>query len=356
MKSGRVAVAMSGGVDSSLVCALLIERGYTVEGVTMRLWSEEPGTWDGAVESARQVAKYLDVPHRVVDLGDPFRRVVVTDFIASYTSGRTPNPCVLCNPTIKFGALWTALRGDFDYIATGHYVRTMWDEKRGRHLLLRGADPSKDQSYVLYGLDQEQLARSVFPLGCHTKDQVREMVRERNLPFIDRGESQEICFLHGEDYREFLKRHASGAIHPGPVFDTCGNRLGEHDGLPFYTVGQRRGIGISASEPLYVIEKNMEENALIVGSRQALQSRGAELCSVNWIPFSQLREPMPVTAQIRYNADAVKARLVPFGWDDGRAQLTFERPQLAVTPGQSAVCYVDDRVVGGGIIARSLSE
>ncbi len=344
----KVAVAMSGGVDSSLAAALLLEKGYDVVGVTMRLWTDFPAGVDPAVEAAREVASVLNIEHRVVDLAEPFRRTVVSDFVAEYAAGRTPNPCVRCNHLIKFGLLWESIRRTgADRMATGHYVRRRWDPEKERHLLLRGRDPGKDQSYVLYALRQEQLARLLFPLGDWSKDRVRERAQELDLPVGDRAESQEICFLRGEDYRDFLRRQIPGDIRPGPIVDPCGEVLGQHSGLPFYTVGQRRGLGISAAHPLYVLQLDPGNNALVVGPREQLRSAGAVLSDVNFLPFSHLTGPVQVQVQIRYNAPPVPAVLCPH--DEG-AEIRFSRPRDAVTPGQSAVCYWDDVLVGGGII------
>ncbi|MFO8059263.1 MAG: tRNA 2-thiouridine(34) synthase MnmA [Bacillota bacterium] len=347
----RIVVAMSGGVDSSLACALLRERGHEVIGVTMRPWSEDPSAWDPMLDRARAAAEQLGVPHRVVDVSRQFRRQVVDDFVASYLEGRTPNPCVICNPAIKFDVLWEAVRDlDPDRMATGHYARRSRDPKGGRHLLLRGRDRGKDQSYVLWRVSQDQLSRSLFPLGELCKEQVRKMAADRGLEAKERAESQEICFLFGEEYREFIARRAGCRIAPGPILDTRGRTLGQHRGLPFYTVGQRRGLGISAPHPLYVLELDRTRNAIIAGPRRSLEVDGAVLEDANFIAISRLEGPMRVEVQVRYNARAASAQIRP--GPGGGVLLRFDRPQRAVTPGQSAVCYRGDLLVGGGIIQR----
>ncbi len=349
----RVVVAMSGGVDSSLVCALLQEEGHEVFGVTMRPWSEDPGAWDAMLSRAGAVAEQIGIPHRVVDLGEEFRCRVVEGFVQSYLGGLTPNPCVVCNPAVKFGALWEAVQDlEPDCMATGHYVRRSYDRDSGRFQLHRGQDQAKDQSYVLWRMGQAQLARSLFPLGDLTKERVREMAAQRGMKVVgEQAESQEICFLFGQDYREFLARWAPGEITPGPVMDREGSVLGRHRGLPFYTVGQRRGLGISAAHPLYVVELDRARNALIVGPREALKVERAYLNDVNFIPFSHPKQPMQVEVQVRYNAHAVPAELRPH--PERGVHLQFADPQEAVTPGQSAVCYRGDMLLGGGIIQRS---
>ncbi len=344
-----VAVALSGGVDSSMACALMVEQGYQTFGVTMRLGIEADSS---AIRSARRVAEHLGIPHRVVDLSDTFEDAVVDHFVSEYLRGRTPNPCTVCNPSIKFSALWRAV-GDWspDYMATGHYARLRRDEQTSRWLLYRASDSRKDQTYMLYRLQQYQLQRALFPLGEMTKDEVRSAVTQRGLPVAGRPESQDVCFVQG-DYRNFLRRRSSECIEPGPIVDADGSVLGEHRGLPFYTVGQRRGLGISAPEPLYVLHMDRPRNALVVGPRQALQADGAEVHHVNLLPFDSLREPMQVEVQIRYNARPAGARISPAG--DARLKVEFFEPQFAVTPGQAAVFYCDSMLVGGGVIAKSV--
>lgn len=349
----KIAVAMSGGVDSSLTAAVLLDGGYEVMGVTMRLWSDSPEEADSTVRAAQEAARTLGIEHRVVDLSSEFRCTVVQYFVDEYLAGRTPNPCVLCNRKIKFGVLWEHVAPMADVMATGHYVDLDWDARRRRYLLRRGRDADKDQSYVLYGLRQNQLAHLTFPLGKWTKDEVRKRAAELHLPAGDGGESQDICFLPGGDYRDFLRRYVPDELRPGPIADESGEVVGQHNGLPFYTIGQRRGLGISASRRLYVLHLDRERNAVVVGPRERLHSVGAVLCDTNFLPFSAPAGSVQVQVQIRYNAPPVPAVLC--GRDDGDgAEIHFSRPQPAVTPGQSAVCYWDDLVVGGGVIHRPL--
>lgn len=355
---GSVAVAMSGGVDSSLAAALLKEQDWDVTGVTMRLWSEQEAAWEETVASARRVAQWLHVPHIVVDAAEVFRRVVVNEFISEYVRGRTPNPCIICNPTVKFGLLWQEISQhcDASMMATGHYVRSSYCPKSGRFLLQRGRDQDKDQSYVLYRLTQDQLARSLFPLGNMTKIEVRERASALGVPVHERSESQDICFLFGEDYRDFLRRYASDSILPGPIIDEDGAVLGEHEGLALYTVGQRRGLGVSAPHPLYVLRLDPARNALLVGPRESLRVRGALLSDVNFFPFSHLDAPEAVQVKIRYNAPDAQASLVPSTSSGQEVEVHFDEDLVAVTPGQSAVCYQDDLVLGGGIIKDPISS
>ncbi len=355
---GSVAVAMSGGVDSSLAAVLLKDQGWDIVGVTLRLWSEEEHGWEEAVASARSVARWLGAPHVVVDASDMFRCCIVHNFIDEYTRGRTPNPCVICNPTVKFGFLWRRIQQEVEVsmMATGHYARKRYCPRRGRFLLCRGFDLDKDQSYVLYRLTQDQLARSLFPLGDMSKAEVQERAVALGMPLRERQESQDICFLFGKDYRRFLRRHASGSIAAGPILDEQGEILGEHEGLAFYTVGQRRGLGVSAPHPLYVLRLDRTRNAIIVGPRESLIVEGALLCNVNFFPYSQLQAPQNVEVKIRYNARGVRARLMPSASGSQEAEVRFEEGQPAVTPGQSAVCYQDDLVVGGGIITDPISS
>lgn len=361
-KGSIVAVAMSGGVDSSVAAAVLLEKGYQPFGLTMRLWVDpryEEQTAQGCcsledVQDARRVADHLGIAHYTLNMKDEFRQEVVDNFIKEYCLGRTPNPCVVCNAKIKFGSLLNKIEGlEASALATGHYVRKGWDNSRGRYYLQKGVDPSKDQSYTLYHLTQEQLGRALFPLGDLHKEQVRQKAYELDLPVAEKGESQEVCFIPGNDYREFLRSRV-GSFSPGPIVDTSGNLLGEHKGLPYYTIGQRRGLGITASEPLYVIEIRSEDNTLVVGSHEETYHKGLIASSLNFIAREEPEEPMEVNARIRYQASEVPAILYPPD-NDGNARLLFHQPQRAVTPGQSVVFYISpDIVLGGGIITSSL--
>jgi tRNA-specific 2-thiouridylase len=351
----RVVVAMSGGVDSSMAAALLREQGYEVIGIMLRLWAEA-GPADNrcctpdAVADAHRVASLLDIPFYVRDYREIFKRTVVGYFIEAYARGLTPNPCLLCNRQIRFGHLLDeALALDADYLATGHYARLRRTEAGG-YQLLKGIDPAKDQSYVLHRLGQTQLAYALFPLGDYTKAEVRAMAQARGLPVFARPDSQDLCFLGNGDYREFLARHVPGAAQPGPIFDTAGRRLGEHRGLPYYTIGQRQGLGIAAPRPLYVLALDPARNALVVGFAEELGRRELAAAEVTYVSGRPPDGPLRVTAKIRYKARETPAVLTPLPGE--RAHVRFDEPLRDITPGQGVVFYQGDVVVGGGIIAR----
>lgn len=330
---------MSGGVDSSVVAALLLEQGYDVTGLTMINWDEAPGG------KAAMVAEHLGIHHKIVNLKNEFNDVIINYFASAYQQGLTPNPCVECNKYIKFGLLLEAARRyDCDMVATGHYARIQYDSTGKRYLLKKGLDTLKDQSYFLYGLKQDQLAHAMFPLGGMTKKEVRELAHKMQIPTADAGDSQEICFV-ADDYRDFIKDRVQYKI--GPVEDTQGNVLGRHRGLPFYTIGQRRGLGISSTHPLYVLGLDVESNRLLVGSNSDLYHQSLIAVDSNFISIADLTQPMQVMAKIRYRATASPALISKVG---GEVRVDFDTPQRAVTPGQSVVYYQNDCVVGGGII------
>jgi len=333
---------MSGGVDSSIAAALLVKAGWDVFGVTFRMFDADSST---TAQDARHVAEILGVEHQVVDCRERFAREVVEPFVQEYQAGRTPNPCVRCNPLIKFELLLElADEHGAERVATGHYVRVT---SRGERLGLRRAhDRGKDQSYVLAGLGQNHLRRALFPLGEYTKAQVREMAKDLGLPAADRDESQEICFIPDDDYRGFLTQHA-GLPAPGPILSTDGAELGRHQGLPFYTVGQRKGLGIAAPRPLYVLRLDPEQNAVIVGHEEETLSGSLTAREVNWCGMAPQDEPFDALVQIRYRHTATPATITPT--PDGFTT-RFHTPQRAVTPGQWAVAYDDDMVLLGGVI------
>jgi len=347
----RVIVAMSGGVDSAVAAAVLMERGYQVSGVTMRLWSGEGSCGDSRPaapeDDARRTCDALGIPFRVVDLRAPFREHVVDYFLTEYVRGRTPNPCLACNRYIKFGLLLQeALSQGAGYLATGHYARV--SRYGGGFRLLRGLDRSKDQSYFLYMLGQEQLGHLLLPLGDLTKTQVRAMARARQLPAEGSSESQDLCFISGGDYRRLLLRLAPASVVPGPIVDSTGEVLGQHRGLPFYTVGQRKGLGIAAPEPLYVIGLNVAQNTLIVGPSNELGRTVLVAREVTFVSGLFPSEPLRAEAKIRYQSRPRSVVVVPRG--EGRIEVTFERPQRDITPGQAVVLYKGPVVLGGGII------
>ncbi|NLP18454.1 MAG: tRNA 2-thiouridine(34) synthase MnmA [Firmicutes bacterium] len=361
-KKNVVVVAMSGGVDSSVTAALLLERGYEVIGMTMQICppGEGPvpdggsriGCSSSAVDDARRVADKLGISHYVTNLEAAFQEKVIDYFTAEYAQGRTPNPCIACNRYIKFAALLDrALALGGHYLATGHYARVMYSASRGRYLVHKGVDPRKDQSYALYVLSQEQLSHSLFPLGELTKDGTRALAAKWGLEVAGKPDSQEICFIPDNDYRGFLLREIPAKIKPGPLLDLKGNVLGTHRGLPYYTIGQRRGLGLAAPEPLYVVDIDVGRNAIIVGSTEELWRRELVAEELNFIAIPSLLESMEVTAMIRYNSPEVRARVRPL--PQGRALVSFVEPVRAPTPGQSVVFYQGDLLIGGGIIKKT---
>ena len=348
----HVVVAMSGGVDSSVAAALLVEAGYRVTGVMLELWADDAdanqSSTGESVTCARDVAHHLGIPLQLLDCREPFKQEVVDDFVATYARGQTPNPCIRCNPTIKFGYLLAqALAMGADALATGHYARVRQTEAGG-YQLLKGADAVKDQSYMLQRLNQAQVARARFPLGELTKADVRRIARERGLPLFDRPESQDLCFLPGGDYRGFLSRHMPPAMTTGPIVDSRGNVLGQHTGLAGYTIGQRRGLGIAAAEALYVLRLDVASNSLVVGPAEALGRDTLTAGQTNYISGRPPADPTRVEAKIRYRARPALALLTPLA--DDRLHLAFDQPLRDITPGQSVGFYQGEVLLGGGII------
>ncbi len=378
----RVVVAMSGGVDSSVAAALLVEQGYEVIGVMLRLWAEgaspslPPLTGRGetnaalpasggrvqgfnrccsveSIHDARAVADRLGIPFYVINAEQPFKENVVDLFVREYIAGRTPNPCLACNRRIRFGFLLAYARSlGARFLATGHYARIRRGAD-GRYQLWRGADRSKDQSYVLSVLGQAELAQALFPVGEYTKPEVRALAAARGLPTASRIESQDLCFIADGDYRRFLAEHAADGIRPGPILDRQGRRLGTHRGLPFYTIGQRSGLGVAASQPLYVLALDVTRNAVIVGTAADLGQRWLRAEQVNWIAGEAPSGPLQAAVQIRYRAEAVSATILPHG--DG-VEVHLADPLRAITPGQAAVFYDGDICLGGGIIVEARTD
>jgi tRNA-specific 2-thiouridylase len=352
----KVVVAMSGGVDSSVAAALLKQQGYEVIGMMLRLWSE-PGKEDSnrcctpdSMALARRVAARLDIPFYVVDAKETFRETVVEYFLSGYARGQTPNPCLICNRQIRWTFLLDhALALGAEFMATGHYARNL--EAGDKYQLLRAADHAKDQSYVLYVLKQEKLARALFPVGDYTKPEIRRMAEAFGLPSASRHDSQDLCFLAGDDYRDFLRRNLPEMLKPGQVTTRNGEVIGEHTGLADYTIGQRKGLGIASPVPLYVLGKDASTNALIVGSQEELGSRELTACDVNWIAGQPPLGSFRAEVKIRYTAKEAPAEVTPGSEDRGdQAQVRFDAPQRDITPGQAAVFYQGDVLLGGGII------
>ncbi|MCX7974815.1 MAG: tRNA 2-thiouridine(34) synthase MnmA [Candidatus Aminicenantes bacterium] len=363
MSQKKVVVAMSGGVDSSVAAALLKNQGYEVIGLTMKLFSlpaevclnEELRSCCGfkAVEDAQQVCWQLGIPHFVVDLREDFEKWVIENFCQEYVQGRTPNPCIRCNEFIKFRRLWEKVKNlGADFLATGHHARIEFDEKRGRFLLKKGRDIAKDQSYFLYPLTQEQLKRTLFPVGNYTKAQIRHLASKFGLHVADRAESQEICFVLDGDYINFLKSRKPEAFRPGPIMDKTGRQLGEHQGIAHFTIGQRRGMKISWKKPLYVIGLDPERKAVIVGEEKELLRKKLIATKVNLIALDKIDLPITVKAKIRYKHEEAKAIVSPLEKDS--VVVEFIEPQRAITPGQSVVFYQKQIVLGGGIIDQVL--
>lgn len=359
-KNTRVVVAMSGGVDSSVAAALLVEQGYEVIGMMMRLWSEDSGASSDTcsthnrcctpdqMRDARRIADQLGIPFYVLDTQEVFRQKIVQYFIDSYAAGDTPNPCLACNRHIRFTHLLNhALALDADYLATGHYARLRSAED-GTVSLYKGIDDHKDQSYVLSVLQQDQIRHAMFPVGEYPKPEVRALAAKFGLPVASKEDSQDLCFLADGDYRRFMREHAPESVMPGPILTRQGEEVGEHSGLPNYTVGQRKGLGISYAEPLYVLGKNPLKNALIVGTKAELGRTDLTASGVNWIGGQPPATEFRAEVKIRYKARPIPALVTVL--QDNRIHVQFDEPLRDIASGQGAVLYQGDHCLGGGTI------
>jgi tRNA-specific 2-thiouridylase len=354
----RVLLGMSGGVDSSVAGYLLREHGYEVVGVTKKVWpqdcisrAEDKCCGPQAVADARGVAHSLGIPHYVVDEADQFEQTVINYFASEYQAGRTPNACVMCNEKLKFGNLWDKAQAlDCDYIATGHYA--IIEHQADRAVLRKGVDPRKDQSYFLFSLRQLQLQRALTPLGKMLKPQIREIAHSLGLKVADKIDSQEICFVPGNDYKSFLRGHlGESKFHRGKIYDLDGNFIAEHGGIELFTIGQRKGLPGGSAKPRYVVDLDSETNRVIIGDVDDLVVDEFEIDRVNWIELHRSNQVVDVTVKIRYSHPGTTATLTPL--ENGRAHIRLHEPQKAVTPGQAAVFYDGDIVLRGGWICRS---
>jgi tRNA-specific 2-thiouridylase len=358
MSKKKVMIGMSGGVDSSVAAAVLLEKGYDVIGVTMQIWpdmGEERKRTEGgccslsAVDDARRVADKLGIPYYVMNFKDIFQEKVIDYFTSEYIIGRTPNPCIACNRFVKFDALLKkAVAMGIDYVATGHYARVEYDGERKRYLLKKSATDKKDQTYALYNLTQEQLSRTLMPIGDYEKDEVRKIAKKIGLSVATKPDSQEICFVDDNNYGKFICENTDYEIKPGYFVDAQGNILGKHKGIVHYTIGQRKGLGIALGRPMFVVEIDAVNNRVVLGDEDDVFSKSLVAEDLNFISIESLQGELKVKAKIRYSAKEADAVITPL--PNGEASVLFYEPQRAITPGQSVVFYDSDTVVGGGVI------
>lgn len=357
----KIVVAMSGGVDSSLAAAILKKEGHDVIGVTFRMWpKEECGGAAGraccsleAVTRARAVAGELKIPYYVVDFSAEFKKEVIDYFCSQYLKGLTPNPCVICNERIKFGKLLEKARSlGASHIATGHYADVRPDKKLGRYILREGKNSAGEQSYFLFSLSQEQLGRAIFPLGGFTKSRTRALAKKMGVKSYDTVSSQDVCFTQGADYAEYIQKKTGVRMSPGEIVDASGKVLGRHKGIPHYTIGQRRGLGIAAARPLYVTGLDLANNRVVVGEKEGVLKKSLIADKTNWIAVKMIKRPVKVHAKIRYNHKKARAKVTDIG--GGAVRVDFDSPQESPAPGQAVVFYDKGIVLGGGWIREAL--
>ncbi len=343
----KVLLGMSGGIDSSVAAYLLQQDGYEVVGATLKMFKDSNCSTAQINTDAKKVSDFLNIEYHTFDVQKDFNKYVIEYFISEYESGRTPNPCVICNRYVKFeGLLEKANQLGIDYISTGHYASV--EGRDGRYLLKKGVDSKKDQSYFLYNLNQEQLSRVIFPLGKYSKEEVKEIAKKVNLPTKSKAESQEICFIKDNDYKKYISQESNTVLPEGEFVDTQGNILGYHRGILNYTIGQRRDLGISTGEPMYVLSIDADSNQIVLGSNNELFSKELTVKNLNWIIFDTLKESMEVKSKIRYGATEADSVIHPI--EEGKVEVIFSQPQRAITRGQAIVFYKNNLVVGGGII------
>ncbi len=345
----KVLIAMSGGVDSSVAADIIKSQGYETAGAIMSLFGDEGSGKPEDIQDAKRVADNLNIPFYVFELGDDFKKYVITDFVEAYKNGLTPNPCIVCNKHIKFGSfIQKADELGFDYVATGHYAKVEFVEETGRYVVKKADDETKDQSYMLWTLSQSQLSRVLLPLGGLSKDDARDAAREAGFENADKHDSQDICFVPDGEYAAFIERWCGEKFPKGEFVNKAGEFIAEHKGLINYTIGQRKGLGIAAPAPYYVLKKDAASNKVILGSNDDLFLDTLEATDVNFISIESLTEPMKVKAKVRYKQKETEATIYPL--ENGDVKVVFDTPQRAITPGQSVVFYDGDTVLGGGFI------